>query len=437
MDIKVPQALGVADKFGKGSGGLGVIDIPLLPEACHREMIFDREQHELAALVRNAETLQQGTSEANAAFGMALDGFGLADVVEQECEIQQRWIGAFVEGGAILEGDGFGLGEHAVEFADRAERMHIGGVAMVILVLDQAGEAVEFRDETAQHTQLVHLGEGGMDRAHFGEDGTETDAGVGRTRDLGRQAGELGADELREMKIERGVELLAVAKHPEEAHGIRAEDIGILRGEFPSAEDETIEAFGTGETRRAEPFAKRPAALAVGTAAADAQREPILDELRHAEHRLRRAVIILHEVLHPGQHFDLGVTEVLRDARLEIEIHDIRRAGAHEMEVVADPQEKVVAPVECGEVLGAQVVLRGELVEGRDAQLHAGHPHGVLVVAEAADAILDVGLLIEDGVGEFRAAARLVVQSRGDVALGVFADVVAAVGLRKRIVEFG
>ena len=107
------------------------------------------------------------------------------------------------------------------------------------------------------------------------------------------------------------------------------------------------------------------------------------------------------------------------------------------MEVIADTQEEVVAPAECREVLGSQVVLRGELVEGRDAQLHVGHPHGVLVVAEAADAILDVGFLIENGVGEFRAAARLVVQSRGDVALGVFADVVATVGLRKCIVEFG
>jgi hypothetical protein len=79
-----------------------------------------------------------------------------------------------VEGGAVLERDRLGFGEDAVELADRIQRVHIGGVAVIVFVLHQAGEAVEFGDEAAEHAELVHLLESGMHGADFGEDGAET-----------------------------------------------------------------------------------------------------------------------------------------------------------------------------------------------------------------------------------------------------------------------
>ena len=437
VDVEVPQALGVAHEFGEGSRGLGVIYIPLLPEACHRQMILDGERHEFLALGGDAEALEERSGEPHAALGVALDGLGLADVVEQEGEVEEGRVGALVQGGAIFEGDGLGLGEDAVELADGVQGVNVGGVAVVILVLHQAGEAVEFGDVAAEHAEFVHLGEGGVNGADFGEDGAEADAGVGRARDLGGQAREGGADELREVEIQRGIELLAVAEHPQEAHRVVDEGVGGFGGEFAAAEDEAVEALGAGEARGAQAFAEGIAALAVGAAAADAEGEAVLDEFRDAENGLRGAVVVLHEMLHPGEHFDFGVAEVLRDAGLQIQAHDIRGAGAHEVEVVAHAQEKVVAAAEGREVVGAQVVLHGEFVDAGDAELHPGHPDGVLVVAQAADAVLDVGLLVENGVGVFRAAARLVVEAHGDVALRVLAHVVAAVSLGKRVVELG
>ena len=41
VDVEIAQLLGVSDELGKCSGSLGVIYIPLLPESCHHEMIFD------------------------------------------------------------------------------------------------------------------------------------------------------------------------------------------------------------------------------------------------------------------------------------------------------------------------------------------------------------------------------------------------------------
>ena len=63
--------------------------------------------------------------------------------MQQQRQIKQRGIGCFVEDGAIFERDGFRLGEDAVELADRVKRVHIGRVAVVILVLDEAGQPVQ------------------------------------------------------------------------------------------------------------------------------------------------------------------------------------------------------------------------------------------------------------------------------------------------------
>jgi len=40
MDIKHPQALGIEHKFCEGRGRVGIINITLLPESCHHQMIF-------------------------------------------------------------------------------------------------------------------------------------------------------------------------------------------------------------------------------------------------------------------------------------------------------------------------------------------------------------------------------------------------------------
>ena len=106
------------------------------------------------------------------------------------------------------------------------------------------------------------------------------------------------------------------------------------------------------------------------------------------------------------------------------------------MKLVADAEEEIVGALEGREVVGAEVVLRGKLVDLGDVELHAGHPHGVLVIAQATHAVLDVGFLVEDGVGILGAPVGLILDARGDVVLRVLGGVVAAVGLREGVVEF-
>ena len=80
-------------------------------------------------------------------------------------------------------------------------------------------------------------------------------------------------------------------------------------------------------------------------------------------------------------------------------------------------------------------MLLGQFVEARDAEPDPGHPEGILVIAEAADAVLDVGFLQKDCVPMLAAAAALVGEPGGDVGLGVGLQVVLAVGVGEILVE--
>ena len=108
---------------------------------------------------------------------------------------------------------------------------------------------------------------------------------------------------------------------------------------------------------------------------------------------------------------------------------------AEEVQFVADAQEKIVGAGELGQLLGPQVTLRDELADVRDPELHAGHPHGILVIAQAADAVLHIGLLQEDRVAIFFAPLGLVAEAGGDVVLRILGGGKRPVGLGKGFVE--
>jgi hypothetical protein len=79
--------------------------------------------------------------------------------------------------------------------------------------------------------------------------------------------------------------------------------------------------------------------------------------------------------------------------------------------------------------------LRDEFVHLFDAELHAGHPESVLIIAEATDAVFDVGLLKENGIAVLGAAGVLIFEAGGEIGAGIFVAVEAFVRGRERIVE--
>mgnify|MGYP003345640010 CR=1 FL=1 len=72
----------------------------------------------------------------------------------------------------MAEGRRFG-GPDLVEFFDANQRVLVGGVLMVKLVLDEAVQFAEFGEIFSQHTALVHAAEDAPDLAPFPQDGEE------------------------------------------------------------------------------------------------------------------------------------------------------------------------------------------------------------------------------------------------------------------------
>ena len=108
-------------------------------------------------------------------------------------------------------------GEDVVQLADGIQRMDVCGVAVVILVLHEAGKGIELGNEPPQHAQFMHLAELGMDRADVLEDGFETCVGIGGIPDVLVDQRTGLADERFEVEMDFGPEALRVAEHADEA----------------------------------------------------------------------------------------------------------------------------------------------------------------------------------------------------------------------------
>jgi hypothetical protein len=150
-----------------------------LPESCHDEVIFDDKCDDFTVLGVDLEAFQEGNGQPGAALTVILDADSLADIMQEQDEVEQRRLVGFVQLRAVFQRDRLGLGENSVEFPDGAERMDVSGVPVIKLMLDEAGQAGELRNEPSQHAQFVHELEGGKDRARLLENALEADVGVG------------------------------------------------------------------------------------------------------------------------------------------------------------------------------------------------------------------------------------------------------------------
>lgn len=133
-------------------------------------------------------------------------------------------------------------------------------------------------------------------------------------------------------------------------------------------------------------------------------------------------VVVAHEVLDAGARGAFVVAEARGDGGLDVGGEDLERAVGDVVELVAGAEEEVVGGVELAALGGAEEVVVLEVLEGAGALVEEGHPEEVLEVAEAADAVLDVGFLEGRGVAVLEAAGALVLESLLDVLVRVALD---------------
>ena len=198
-------------------------------------------------------------------------------------------------------------------------------------------------------------------------------------------------------------------------------------------QDESVEVLDAFIAARAHQVAEglEPAGFFNG------EGEPALHGARNAINGLRGAIIIAHELLDPSEHVAVGVTQPEGDAGLRFQVEHVGGPFFLQMQLIADAVQELVGAAEIPQLILPQILLLGQLLEIVDAQFHPRHPDDVLVIAHAADAILDVGFLEENRVAMFGPTAALVFQPGVDVALGVFDRVIGTVALHKTLKQRG
>ena len=83
VNVKIPKLFSISNQIGKGRGRLWIIQIMLLPESCHDQMIFNNKRDDIAASRVYLEGFENRDGQLDAALAVILYPDGLADVVQE------------------------------------------------------------------------------------------------------------------------------------------------------------------------------------------------------------------------------------------------------------------------------------------------------------------------------------------------------------------
>ena len=306
----------------------------------------------------------------------------LGDVVQQHREIEDRPRQDLVhhvgrQRMVFLERARFDLREDS----DGADRVLVDRVGVIHVVLRLRDHPAEIGHEAAEHAGLVEAPQRRLRivarRQHLHEQPV-------RFRVVAKPVDQ--PDVLGDQPQGRGMDVEVVLLcHVEEAqdrHGILGEGIGRGDGQALAVEPEAFE------------FA-RPQALPqrreLGLASA-AVLEGGHEDAREVAHGLGVEIIVLGETLDAAAARPVLVSEARRDLALKIERQSIVGTACEVMDVAAHGREEALGPLEMPGLLAREDALGDQLSRFAHPIEILGDPEEQVQVAQAALALLDVGL---------------------------------------------
>ena len=210
---QVVELLLVADDLGKLLDGLRVVDVAAGGGAVELQVVVDQEEDELAAFPFNYEPVAHFHREHGAGLVVMVGIGSAAGIMQDQREVEQEGIFEFEEQLLVeLVVRLFRDGEF-VEPVDGAQRVFVGRVAVVELVLDEVGESPELGDVAAEEADAVHLAEGVGDAADPAEDGLEGLAVGFAVAELAVDNAEVRLREPEQFRAEAQVPLLDILEH--------------------------------------------------------------------------------------------------------------------------------------------------------------------------------------------------------------------------------
>ncbi len=298
----------------------------------------------------------------------------------------------------------------------------VGGVAVEELVLHQAGERGELGEEAAQDAQLVHPAEGLAHLPLAPDHGEDELAHLLQVAEVPVDVAQPSPDAQGELGRELHVVQLGQVEGLHQTDRLGTEEVGALDLDLPVLDDEAVDLPGPGTPQEG------PARLRL-LRPGQPLRQGVADQVELAG----VPVVLPHHRLGPAQDVRLGIFQAVGHLPLQLQGEDVVAPLAQGVHLGPHVEDVVVGRLDLLALARLEELLLLEARRGADAVLHLGDPEQVLVVAQAAAAVLHVRLLDEDGVAVFGVAVGLLPDAPGQVFL--LLPLAAQAFLRERLLE--
>ena len=156
------------DLLGKIPDHGRVIQVAALGNARHEQVMLDHQAQGMRGGAVQAEAPRHAHGQFAADFLVLAGVIGLADVVQQQRQVEHEGTLEMLEQGRVsAEGRLAGLPD-AVQLLEANQRVLVGGVLVIKLVLHQAGEPAELGNVFAEQIHLVHRAQDRAPRCRAG-----------------------------------------------------------------------------------------------------------------------------------------------------------------------------------------------------------------------------------------------------------------------------
>ena len=376
-----PEPLRRLYEGGEILDGLGVHQVALEGGARHGEVMAHQPGHGLGLGGAETETrtdLQRHVGTQHRMIAAA----ALGDVVQQHREIERRPRQHLVHH----------VGRQRVVFlqlarldarqdADGPDRVLVDGVGVIHVVLRLGDDAAEVGNEPAEHAGLIEAPERGfrvVPRRHHRH---EQAIGLGIGAQPIDQADVLGDEpERRGMDVE--IVLLRDVEQPQDRHRILRKGIGRRHRQPLAVELEALELARPESLPESGELRLAPVAVL--------QRGH--ENARQIAHRLGVKIVVLGEALDAAAARPVLVAQPFGDLALQVERQAIVGAGRQVVDVAAHRRQEALGALEQPRLLLGEHALGHEVAGGAHAIEILGDPEQQVEIAQAALALLDVGL---------------------------------------------
>ena len=277
-----------------------------------------------------------------------------------------------------------------VEHADAAQQMLVHRVVVVHVELHHRHDAAEGGDECAEHAGLVHAPQHGFGVVLRGQDFQEQAVGFLVLAQILVDQLERARREPHRFGMDGEIVLLRQIEQPDQVDRVAPKDIGAGDVDAVVVDDEIV---GVGQlfraARRAQPrdhAAEHRRRLGLAFLEPGAQDGGEIADVLGGEE------VVLHEALDVLQAGMLGVAEPHRDIALDVERQPLLGAAGEEMHVAADRPQEVLAAAEQPVFVAVEHAALDQFLGLAHAIDVFGDPEQRVQVAQAALAVLDVGL---------------------------------------------